>query len=85
MRYSTLFIWRELPSGLKVGDEKGVKRCRDEVIGNPEEATLEGMQAKAGEVDEVKRAALAADLEASVSVQAVARGHHTSAVFHAKR
>ena len=55
------------------------------MIGNPEEATLEWMQAKVGGVDEVKGAALAADLEASASVQAVARGHHTSAVFHAKK
>lgn len=43
------------------------------------------MQARAAEVDEVKRAALGEDLGASVSAQAVARGQHTSAVFRAIR
>ena len=50
-----------------------------------EKGAPDGDQAKAGEVDEVKRAASAVDLEASVSAQAVARGHHMSAVFHARR
>ena len=62
-----------------------MKRCKDEVTRDPEEVTLDGVQAKAAEVDEVKRAALGEDLGASVSAQAVAREHHTSAVFHAKR
>ena len=47
-----------------------------------EKVVPHGVQGKAVEV---KRAALVEDLGASVSAQAVARGHHTSAVFHAKR
>ena len=43
------------------------------------------MQARAAEADEVKRAVLVEDLEASVSAQVVAQGHHTSAVFRAIR
>ena len=53
--------------------------------GDLEKGAPDGVQAKVGEVDEVKREALVEDLGASVSAQAVARGHHTSAVFHAKR
>ena len=82
MRYSTLFIWRELPSGLKVADERGVKLCKDEVKGDLEKGAPDGVQAKVGEV---KREALVEDLGASVSAQAVAKGRHTNAVFHAKR
>lgn len=44
---------------------------------------LGGVQARAAEVDVAKRGVLVGDLVASVSAQAVARGHHTSAVFHA--
>jgi len=46
---------------------------------------LGGLQARAVEVDVAKRGVLVVDLVASVSVQAVARGHHTSAVFRALR
>ena len=45
--------------------------------------TLGGVQARAVEVDVAKRVVV--DLVASVSAQAVARGHHTSAVFRALR
>ena len=62
-----------------------MKRCKDEVTRDPEEVTLDGVQAKAAEVDEVKRAALGEDLGASVFVQAAARGHHMSVVCRAIR
>ena len=52
---------------------------------NPEEMTLGGVQARAVKVDVAKRGVVVVDLLASVSAQAVARGHHTSAVFHALR
>jgi len=55
------------------------------VLRDPEEMTLGGMQARAVEVDVAKRGVLVGDLVASVSAQAVARGHHTSAVYHALR
>jgi hypothetical protein len=53
------------------------------VLRDPEEMMLGGVQARAAEVDVAKRGVLVGDLVASVSAQAVARGHHTSAVFHA--
>ena len=52
---------------------------------DPEKVTPDGVQAKAAEVDAVKRGVLVGDMVASVSAQAVARGHHTSVVFHAVR
>ena len=52
---------------------------------DPEKVTPDGVQAKAAEVDAAKKKALVEDLVASVSAQAVARGHHTSAVFPALR
>jgi hypothetical protein len=55
MRYSTLFIWGELPPGLKIGDKIGGKRCKDEVERDPEKVTPDGVQAKAAEVDAAKR------------------------------
>lgn len=50
-----------------------------------EKGAPDGDQAKASEVDEVKKAASAADLEASVSAQAVARGHRMSVACRAIR
>jgi len=55
------------------------------VLRDPEEIVLVGVQARAAEVDVAKRGVLVGDLVASVSAQAVARGHHTSAVSHALR
>jgi hypothetical protein len=55
------------------------------VLRDPEKIVLAGVQAKAAEVDVAKRGVLVGDLVASVSAQAVARGHHTSAVFRALR
>ena len=54
------------------------------MLRDPEEMTL-GVQARAVEVDVAKRGVLVVDLVASVSAQAVARGQHTSAVFHVMR
>ena len=55
------------------------------MLRDPEEIVLAGVQARAAEVDVAKRGVLVGDLVASVSAQAVARGHHTSAVSHALR
>jgi len=55
------------------------------VLKDPEEIVLAGVQARAAEVDVAQRGVLVGDLVASVSAQAVARGHHMSAVFLALR
>jgi hypothetical protein len=55
------------------------------VLRDPKEIVLARVQAKAAEVDVAKRGGVVGDLVASVFAQAVARGHHTSAVFHALR
>ena len=55
------------------------------MLRDPEGIVLAGVQARAAEVEVAKRGVLVGDLVASVSAQAVARGHHTSAVSHALR
>jgi len=55
------------------------------VLRDPEGIVLAGVQARAAEVEVAKRGVLVGDLVASVSAQAVARKHHTSAVFRALR
>ncbi|NIR14821.1 MAG: hypothetical protein GWN86_13085 [Desulfobacterales bacterium] len=55
------------------------------MLRDPEEMMLGEVQATGVEVDAVKRGVLVGDLVASVSARAVARGHHTSVVFRAKR
>ena len=55
------------------------------MLRDPEEMMPGRVQARAVEVDVAKRGGLVGDLVASVSAQAVARGHHMSVACRAIR